>query len=99
MNAARALALLAAAAGLAACSAFDPYATYADPAKAGQTEAGPRVSICYDTVISSLDEARAAAQRQCPANTQATPLATDWLMQYCPLLLPARATFVCAASK
>lgn len=99
MNAAGALLLLAAAAGLAGCSAMDPFPTYADPAPAGAAEAGPRVAICYDSLASSLDEVRAAAQRECPAGTGARPLATDWTMQNCPVLLPARATFVCAAAK
>jgi hypothetical protein len=98
MTASRALAWLAAAAGLAGCSALDPYPTYADPARAGQVE-GPRVSICYDTLVSSLDQVRVAAQRECPANTAAAPLATDWSLEHCPLLLPARAAFVCAAHK
>ena len=57
------------------------------------------MAICYDTVVSSLDQVQAAAQQECAANTQATPVRTDWYMQYCPLLLPARATFVCTQNK
>ena len=30
---------------------------------------------------------------------EVTSVRTDWQMQYCPLLLPARATFVCAPKK
>ena|SRR5271166_2663251 len=80
---------------LAGCSALDPYPTYPRAAEAGVTDAGPRVAICYDTLVSTLDEVQAAAQQECAADTVATPADTDWLLQYCPLLLPARATFVC----
>ena len=94
--AARALVVVLVIAGLAGCSALDPYSTYAEPAPAG---AAPRVAICYDTLVSNLDEVRAAAQAQCPTETIAAPHATDYALQYCPLLLPARATFVCEPKK
>jgi hypothetical protein len=57
------------------------------------------VAICYDTLVSTLDEVQVAAQQECPSDTTATPFDTDWHLQYCPLLLPARATFFCAAKK
>jgi hypothetical protein len=57
------------------------------------------VAICYSTLVSTLDEVQVAAQQECPSDTTATPFDTDWHLQYCPLLLPARATFVCAAKK
>jgi hypothetical protein len=81
---------------LAGCSALDPYPTYPRDPEAGGADAGPRVAICYDTLVSSLAEVQKAAQQECAADTTATPADTDWLLQYCPLLLPARATFVCA---
>jgi hypothetical protein len=84
---------------LAGCSAFDPYPTYPRDPEAGVTDAGPRVAICYDTLVSTLAEVQKAAQQECAADTTAAPVDTDWLLQYCPLLLPARATFVCAPKK
>ena len=43
-----------------------------------------------------LAQVQAEAQQECSANTIAEPVDTDWYLQACPLLLPARATFVCA---
>lgn len=87
---------------LAGCSALDPYPApprAAPPgAPAGMT-AGPRVAICYNTLATSLAEVQRQAQQECSANTVAEPVETDWYLQNCPLLLPARATFICAANK
>jgi hypothetical protein len=99
MRISRALAVPAAAVlALTACSALDPYPTYPADAQPGD-DPGPRVAICYDTLASSRDQVQAAAQQECAPDTQATALRTDWYMQYCPLLLPARATFVCSPRK
>jgi hypothetical protein len=90
----RALAL-AALLGVAGCSALAPYPTVPPAPSPGATAAGTRVSICYDALASSREEVRARAQRECPAHTQARFAATDLRMNHCPILLPARATFVC----
>ena len=95
---AAALALLATLAGVAGCGALNPFPTLPKPArpvKAGQPAAPPRVAICYDGLATSFAKATADAQQQCPKGTTATPVATDYWMDYCPLLLPARATFAC----
>ncbi|HJU19944.1 MAG TPA: hypothetical protein VJ770_26125 [Stellaceae bacterium] len=86
---------LALALALAGCSALAPYPTV-PPAGAA---AGPRVAICYNGLRSSRAELRAAAQQECPAHTAAHFVATDLRMNHCPLLLPTRATFLCAAKK
>ena len=91
------LAIIAAAS--VGCSMLDPYPTAPAPPEPKVVDAGPRVAICYDTFASSLDQVQAAAQQECAPNTQATPVRTDWYLQYCPLLLPARATFVCTPNK
>lgn len=90
---------LAASLAMTGCSALEPYPTYPATAEPGEADPGPRVAVCYDTLVSTRDEVKTAAQQECAANTEATPVRTDWLLQYCPLLLPARATFVCAPSK
>ena len=81
---------------LAGCSALEPYPVYPRAAETGEVDAGPRVGICYDTLVSSLAEVERAAQEECAPETVATYSSTDWYLQFCPLLLPARATFVCA---
>jgi hypothetical protein len=86
------------AASLAGCGAFNPYPTVPSLATAGQA-AGPRVAICYNGLTTSGAAAREQAQKECPAGTTAEPVDTDYILQYCPLLLPAHATFVCAPEK
>ena len=92
-------ALSVAAALLAGCTILDPFATTPAPAAAGAKETGSRVAICYNTLHTSLPEVQQQAQRECPAGTTAEPADTDWYMQQCPVLLPARATFVCRPAK
>ncbi len=83
----------------AGCSALDPYPTTPASAPPGEVDPGQRVAICYDTLVSTLDEVQKAAQQECAPDTDAAPVRTDWYLQYCPLLLPARATFVCTPKK
>jgi len=86
------------AAVLAGCGALDPFPTAPLTAPPG-TAAGPRVAICYNTLTTPLARVEAEAQQECSGNTLAEPVDTDWYLQACPLLLPARATFVCRAKK
>ena len=94
-----AAALLASGLALTGCGAFQPYPTYPANALPGEVDPGPRVAICYDALVSTLDQVQAAAQQECAADTEARSVGTDWHLQYCPLFLPARATFVCAPKK
>jgi hypothetical protein len=87
------------AAVLTGCAALAPYPTYPRMAGPGEEATAQRVAICYDGLASSPEEVHIAAQQECPPDTTATYFDTDWRLQYCPLLLPARATFVCAARK
>jgi hypothetical protein len=90
--------VLTLAATLIGCSALDPYPAQPRAPQAGALP-GPRVGICYNTLTTSLAQVEAEAQQECAANTLAEPVGTDWYLQTCPLLLPARATFVCRAKK
>ena len=99
MRIARAVVVSAVVSVLAGCSGLAPYPTYPRVAVAGEEATALRVAICYNTLVSTLDEVQIAAQQECPSDTMAAPFDTDWHLQYCPLLLPARATFVCAAKK
>ena len=80
------------------CGACSPYATLPQTAEPGQPT-GQRVGICYNSLRTSPAQLEAEARRECPPDTLAQPVDTDWHMQYCPLLLPACATFVCVATK
>ena len=94
-------ALAAAALGLgllSGCGAFEPFPTTPLAPPPGMP-AGQRVAICYNTLSATLAEVAAAAQQECPANTAAEPVDTDYHVQTCPLLVPARATFLCAPKK
>src|SRR5438128_2371185 len=84
---------------LGACSALTPYATTPAAPDSGTADAGSRVAICYNTLHSALEKVRAEAQAECPANTTAEPVETDYNLVHCPLLLPGRATFVCAPKR
>lgn len=89
--------LLSFALALAGCTTLSPFATYPQAAqKAGL--AGPRVAICYNPLASSASEVKKEAQEKCPAKRVAVRVATDWHLNYCPVLLPYRATFACAAT-
>ena len=92
-----ALALLGAAV-LAGCGAFGPYPTAPATATPGQP-AGARVAICYSGLTTSQAAAQAEAQKECPAGTATEHVDTDYILQYCPLLLPAHATFACVSAK
>ena len=83
---------------LAGCTLLDAYPTAPRAAQPGQPP-GPRVAICYNTLTTTLAEVQQAAQQECPAGSQAESADTDWYLQNCPLLLPARATFSCKAGK
>ena len=95
----RPVAGIAAALALAGCSGLQPYPTLPASVAPGEPDDGPRVAICYDRLVSSLDEVQKAAQQECAEGTVATPVGTDWRLEHCPLLLPARATFACAPKK
>jgi hypothetical protein len=90
-----ALRMFAIAAALAGCSALEPFSTYPRQPEADAHDKGPRVAICYEPLVSPAALVLKAAQNECAANTVATRVDTDLLLLYCPLLLPARATFVC----
>jgi hypothetical protein len=95
MSKAGTMSAVAMAATLAGCSALDPYSTYPRQPEAKTHDAGPRVAICYDALVSPAAAVQKAAQAECATDNVATRVDTDLLLQYCPLLLPARATFVC----
>ena len=90
--------------GLAGCSApaspLGPYVT--DPPQqpvTGDRDADPQVAICYDGSANALTTVQKAAQNQCGPDTLTHLLVIDPKLDYCPLLLPTRATFVCRRNR
>jgi hypothetical protein len=96
-RAAVALALLGTV-SLTGCGAFNPYTTLPSAATPEQP-AGARVALCYSGLKTSPEAVQETAQKECPAGTAAERIDTDYFLQYCPLLLPARATFACVPEK
>jgi hypothetical protein len=86
------------AAPLTGCGALNPYDTVPSAATPEQP-AGPRVALCYSGLRTSREAVQETAQKECPAGTTAERVDTDYFLQFCPLLLPARATFACIAEK
>jgi hypothetical protein len=92
------LLVLLGAAALAGCRQLAPYATipnFINTLPPGAT----RVAICYNGFETSRAAAQEAAQKECPAGTTAQRADKDYLLQYCPLLQPARATYFCVPDK
>ncbi len=83
---------------LAGCGSFSPFATFPRAATPEQP-AGTRVAICYNGLKTGDAAVQEAAQQECPAGAKAELVDTDYYLQYCPLLLPARATFVWVPEK
>jgi hypothetical protein len=93
--------ILTAAAILAAggCSALTPFATSPLPVPKGVTEPGPRVAICYNGMKTSQEQVQLLAEAECDSGSVAEPVDTDYRLDNCPLVEPARATFVCKPKK
>ena len=90
------LLLVAGAALLAGCSsAIAPFATVPKAATVGITDPGPRVAICYNTLKTSAAQVQEAAQAECLNGGTAELVDTDYRVDFCPLMTPGRATFVC----
>jgi hypothetical protein len=93
-----AIVLAFAAAGvLAGCGELNPYETV--PEKPPPGDPKTRVGICYDGLASSRQEVEAAAQTACGPGTYPEREGTDYELESCGLLLPARATFICRPKK
>ena len=90
------LLLLAGAALVAGCSsAIAPFATVPKAAPTGVADPGPRVAICYNTLKTSAAQVQGAAQAECLNGGTAELVDTDYRVDFCPLMTPGRATFVC----
>jgi hypothetical protein len=53
------------------------------------------IGVCYNSFAATAAEVRAIAATACGADTVPRPVERDFQLSTCPLLQPARATFVC----
>jgi hypothetical protein len=83
----------------AGCAQFQPYATAPTPKPPTVAETGTRVAMCYNPLLDSMPKVQEAAQKECGANTTAARVDADYMLQQCPTLLPAHATFLCTPNK
>lgn len=82
------------AATVAGCGALTPFST-GPLADAKAKDPGPRVAICYNPLKTADEKVQQLGQAQCMGDTTAQLVSTDYHLDDCPMLTPARATFVC----
>ena len=63
----------------------------------GVKEPGPRVAICYNPFKTEPEKVQTLAQAECFGNASAEKVDTDYRLDTCPVMTPARASFVCRA--
>jgi hypothetical protein len=87
---------------LASCEGgvLPPYETIPPPlSRAEKKETGdkplPRVAVCYNRFTTSAEAVLALAKASCDPGTTPKPVRRDFSLNNCPILEPARATFVC----
>ena len=98
----RALFAIALLVTLAACGSgiLPPFETIPPPlSKAEKKAAGdkplPRVAVCYNMFSTSAQAVLALAKESCDPGTTPKPVQRDLTLNNCPILQPARATFIC----
>jgi hypothetical protein len=92
------LLLFAAAAG---CSGLTPFQTTPRGLSIGEKSPGTRVAFCYNGLKTPPEEVQKMALEQCQngGDKTAERIDTDYRMDDCPALTPARATFLCKTVK
>ena len=85
--------------GLAQCGVLPPFETQQPPLTKAETDVPggppPRVSVCYNALTASAAQVLAVATAGCDPGTTPHAQERDYNLMNCPLLQPARATFVC----
>ena len=87
---------------LGGCAVLDPYETVPVKPPLGSGDTRPRVGLCFDKFRSSPEKLLAAAAETCGKGMSAVPEDTNYgldAMDFCPVLLPGRATFICVPQK
>ncbi len=91
-NAILALGLAAAVCG---CSSLTPFPTGPLAADPKAKDPRQRVAICFNPYKTPDEKVRELGQAECLGGATAEWVITDYRMDDCPLLTPARATFAC----
>jgi hypothetical protein len=81
------------------CSALTPYSTTPQASPKGEVDPRDRVAICFNKAKTSFDEVTQLAQAECPKGSHADWMDTDYRIDFCPLSVPGRATFLCTPAK
>jgi hypothetical protein len=81
------------------CTALTPFPTGPLAADPNVKDPGPRVAICYNSMKTPPEKVQELGQAQCSGNTTAEKVDVDYRLDDCPVLTPARATFVCKPAK
>jgi hypothetical protein len=83
--------------GLARCGGWlPPFETIPVPGAQGSNDM--RVAVCYNFLTTTAEEVRGLAATSCGAAATPEPVERDVSLNYCPILMPTRATFTCAAT-
>jgi hypothetical protein len=81
------------------CTALNPFATGPLPAGPNDHDPGPRVGVCFNPLKTPAEKLQALGQAQCFDKSVAEKIGVDYHLDDCPVLTPARATFVCKPTK
>jgi hypothetical protein len=80
---------------LTQCSGWlPPFETV--PPNAPADNATTRVAVCYNALTASPEQLLGIAGASCGPGTTPQPAGRDITLDYCPVLIPARATYTCA---
>jgi hypothetical protein len=66
------------------------------PTDAAADSATTRVAVCYNALTASPEQLLGIAATSCGPGTTPQPAGRDISLDYCPVLIPSRATYSCA---
>jgi hypothetical protein len=81
------------------CTALNPFPTGPLAADPKGTDSRPRVAICYNPWKTPPEKVQEMGRAQCLDGAAAEKVGVDYHLDDCPVLTPARATFVCIPAK
>ncbi|HKW52975.1 MAG TPA: hypothetical protein VJO12_04725 [Stellaceae bacterium] len=80
---------------LTQCSGWlPPFETVPPDTEADSTTT--RVAVCYNALTASPEQLLGIATASCGPGTTPQPAGRDLALNYCPVLIPSRATYTCA---
>jgi len=81
---------------LTQCSGWLPPFDTVPPTDAAADSATTRVAVCYNALTASPEQLLGIAATSCGPGTTPQPAGRDISLDYCPVLIPSRATYSCA---